>query len=549
MNDAVTWMDRLADQVIEQAGTRRVVCASGISPSGPIHLGNLREVATTHLVAEALLRRGVDAVHLHSWDDYDRLRRVPAGVEPSFEQYVGMPLAAVPDPWGAADSYADHFIDEFTGAMTRLGIGLHEVRQSVEYPSGRYNAAIRRAMDQRELVFDLITEQQAGGRNDSGAEERRRDYYPFKPYCEACGKDDTRVRSYDGEAVAYECRCGHRGQLSLADGAKISGKLVWRVDWPMRWAHERVAFEPAGEDHHAPTGSFAGGATLIRALYGVEPPQSTVYSFVTLAGANGKMSGSAGGAAIPATALDVLEPALVRWLYARRLPAQSFAIDLAPQPVQRLYDEWDRLTGTLAGPDPDPTEAAVRAYCVETAEGPVTGTARPVSFRLLGSAADLTGANRTQIARIVREHLPADERPGSDGRLLAELEPRLTCAVNWATVLLPEDERTRVADRFDRDAWDRLDDDARDGLGRLAAGLDGARDLDELTALVYGVPKQLLGLPDDALPTPELKKAQRAFFVAVYRQLCGRDTGPRIPTLLLSIGLPRARGLLVPPGQ
>ena len=63
---------------------RPLVCASGISPSGPIHMGNLREVFTTHLVAEALRRQGCEVVHLHSWDDYDRFRKVPAGVDPSF---------------------------------------------------------------------------------------------------------------------------------------------------------------------------------------------------------------------------------------------------------------------------------------------------------------------------------------------------------------------------------------------------------------------------------------------------------------------------------
>jgi len=40
-------------------------------------MGNLREVFTTHVVVEALRTRGHEVVHLHPWDDYDRLRRVP----------------------------------------------------------------------------------------------------------------------------------------------------------------------------------------------------------------------------------------------------------------------------------------------------------------------------------------------------------------------------------------------------------------------------------------------------------------------------------------
>ena len=53
-----------------------------------------------------------------------------------------------------------------------------------------------------------------------------------------------------------------------------------------------------------------------------------------------------------------------------------------------------------------------------------------------------------------------------------------------------------------------------------------------LTTLVY------------AAPSPELKKAQRAFFAALYQLLCSSDTGPRLPTLLLSIGPDRAHHLL-----
>ncbi|MGH4017798.1 MAG: lysine--tRNA ligase [Pseudonocardiaceae bacterium] len=548
MNDSRTWMDRLADEIVERSelampGTT-VVCASGISPSGPIHMGNLREVVTTHFVVEALRRRDVEAVHLHSWDDYDRLRKVPSGVDDSYQRYVGMPLSEVPDPWGQTDSYASHFIEEFTVALDALGIRMREVRQSAQYSCGVYNAAIRRALEGREVVFDTLAAQQTPGRHDRPQQDRRREYYPFRPFCEVCGRDGTRVEDYRDQTVRYSCRCSHVGAMNLADGAKISGKLVWKVDWPMRWAHERVAFEPAGEDHHAPTGSFTVGSHLVESLYGGTAPHSTVYSFVSLAGASGKMSGSAGGAAVPSTALDVLEPALVRWLYARRLPEQSFAIDLSPQPVQRLYDEWDRMAARVDGGGGDPIEARVRSYCVSTSDGDVATTPRAVPFRLLGATADVTAANRAQIVRIVRQHLPAAERGIPDDQLLRELEPRLSCAVNWATRLLPPEQRTTIARCLDAAEWDRLDERTRHALRGLVSRLGDSWDLDGLTALVYSVPKLMLGLPADAEPTPEIKKAQREFFTAMYRLLCGSDTGPRLPTLLLSIGLDRSRRLL-----
>ena len=67
---AKDWVSRLADQVITEserrAPGRPVVCASGLSPSGPIHLGNLREVMVPHLVADEIRRRGIECQHLLS---------------------------------------------------------------------------------------------------------------------------------------------------------------------------------------------------------------------------------------------------------------------------------------------------------------------------------------------------------------------------------------------------------------------------------------------------------------------------------------------------
>lgn len=68
--------------------------------------------------------------------------------------------------------------------------------------------------------------------------------------------------------------------------------------------------------------------------------------------------------------------------------------------------------------------------------------------------------------------------------------------------------------------------------------------LDGLTTLVYSIAKIQLGLPLDVKPTPELKVAQRTFFALLYHLLVGRDTGPRLPTLLLVIGAEKVRRLL-----
>ena len=82
-------------------------------------------------------------------------------------------------------------------------------------------------------------------------------------------------------------------------------------------------------------------------------------------------------------------------------------------------------------------------------------------------------------------------------------------------------------------------------LRLLAEGLRDRWSLDGLTGLVYAVPKIQAGLPPEARAgTPELKAAQRQFFVLLYRLLIGKDTGPRLPTLLLAVGEERLLHLI-----
>ncbi len=128
------WIARVSEAVEQQVervkGARAtIICASGISPSGPVHLGNLREVMTVHLIAEELRARGHQVEHLHFWDDYDRLRKIPAGVPSAFERYLGCPLADVPDPFGEYESYAARYMSEFSRGLERLGIIPRSIRQ------------------------------------------------------------------------------------------------------------------------------------------------------------------------------------------------------------------------------------------------------------------------------------------------------------------------------------------------------------------------------------------------------------------------------------
>src|ERR1700749_3486142 len=141
------WVSRLADQVITAAEGRApgkpLVAAAGLSPSGPIHLGNLREVMTPHLVADEIRRRGRECVHIISWDDYDRYRKVPAGIDPSWAEHIGKPLTPVPPPPGSAyPSWAEHFKAAMLASLAELGVVFRGISQTEMYTSGAYRDQI-----------------------------------------------------------------------------------------------------------------------------------------------------------------------------------------------------------------------------------------------------------------------------------------------------------------------------------------------------------------------------------------------------------------------
>jgi lysyl-tRNA synthetase, class I len=542
------WVARTAGEVRAEGERRHPgeapTCASGISPSGPVHLGNLRELMVPHLVADEVRKQGAPCRHILSWDDYDRLRRVPAGFPASFAEYIGRPLSAVPDPCGGHASWAEHFKDPLRESLARLGVRVTEISQTEMYTSGAYAAQIVTAMRRRADVQAVLAKYQTKRTEDADDDDPRaasaRDYYPFKPYCAACGRDDTTVTSFDDATteITYTCACGaHEGPVPVA---QVAGKLVWKVDWPMRWAYERVTFEPAGVDHSSPGSSFTVGGELVTEIFGGEMPLHFGYAFVGTSGGSSKMSGSAGRAPTPADALEIFEAPLVRWLYARRRPEQSITLAF-DQEVGRVYDEWDALSRKVADGTADVPSRTVFARASGTAEGPLPVTPRPLPFRTLASVADITAGDETQILRILRD-LTADDPVAT----LDEVRPRLDCAQAWVADYVAPADRTQIRPGPDTARLAALTDEERSALKLLTEGMAGEWSLAGLTTLLYGIPKLLRGLPISAPPTAELKAAQRAWFILLYQLLTGKETGPRLPTLLLALGQDRIRSLLAP---
>ncbi|MBO7937829.1 lysine--tRNA ligase [Streptomyces antibioticus] len=568
--ETTDWVSRFADEVIEESERRApgkpVVVASGLSPSGPIHLGNLREVMTPHLVADEIRRRGHQVRHLISWDDYDRYRKVPAGIEgvdDSWAEHIGKPLTSVPAPAGSSyPNWAEHFKAAMVESLAELGVEFDGISQTEQYTAGVYREQILHAMRHRadiDAILDQYRTKKAPAKQQqkpldeaeleaaegSGAASEddgtgSAGYFPYKPYCGNCAKDLTTVTSYDDDSteLTYTCTaCAFSETVRLNEFNR--GKLVWKVDWPMRWAFEGVIFEPSGVDHSSPGSSFQVGGQIV-GIFGGKQPIGPMYAFVGISGM-AKMSSSRGGVPTPADALKIMEPQILRWLYARRRPNQSFKIAF-DQEIQRLYDEWDKLDAKVADGTVLPADAAAHSRAVRTAAAELPRTPRPLPYRTLASVADITAGHQDQALRIL-----SDLDPGNPLGSLDEARPRFDKAEAWINTHVPADQRTIVREEPDTDLLKSLDEASQQSLRLLLDGLAAHWSLDGLTHLVYGVPKVQAGFSADATPKelpPEIKTAQRTFFALLYHLLVGRDTGPRLPTLLLAVGQERVRTLL-----
>jgi lysyl-tRNA synthetase, class I len=504
--EPIHWAESLADQVIERfPDVATYTGAAGISPSGPVHFGNFRDVSVTLSVLDALKGRGKQVRFVYSWDDFDRFRKVPDGVPASFSEHIGKPLSAVPDPDGKYPSYAKRYETEFEQDMTKLGLKLDYRYQTELYQAGTYDELILTALKKREQIAKILLSfmsDKAKGAKGIKDRDYVDGYFPVGVYSPDSGKDTTRVTGFDGmRTLTYEDT--DTGQTDTVEiGKDRNVKLAWKVDWPMRWVHESVNFEPGGMDHAAPGSSFDAGDQIIKLVYDSKPPVHTGYGLVGIQGTTGKMSGSAGTGVSVGQLLEIYEPELLKWLYIRKQPKQYFALAFDSE-IYRQYDEYDRIQGSG---QPIPFRQAVAfGQIVQWDEGKLEGLLR---------ATDMKYDKASVKSRLPRAKYWV-EKYNPDEQIKLLTKPNAAYAKR-----LGQAERARI---------NQLRDELKPGGGETVKALE---------ELVYGIPK------DAKAPDEKNRQQQRAFFKDVYNLLIRKDTGPRLGTFLWATDRRRVLDLL-----
>ena len=153
----------MADKIIREKGDKELyTCASGITPSGTVHIGNFREIITVELVVRALREKGRNVRFIYSWDDYDVFRKVPRNMpDPELlEKYLRFPITLVPDTTGRAENYARGNEKAVEDILPAVGVHPEYLYQAERYRSNRYAEDIRHALEHRDEIRAIFETEQ-----------------------------------------------------------------------------------------------------------------------------------------------------------------------------------------------------------------------------------------------------------------------------------------------------------------------------------------------------------------------------------------------------
>jgi len=473
------WAERVA---VSLGGGPHVVM-SGISPSGNIHVGNLREVLVAEAVARALWEQGEQARLIFHADTMDPLRKISAGAPAEFERYIGHSLSSVPDPQGCHESYAEHFLAPFEAALEEMGVEIEVLRSHELYEQGVYTGVTREALECAEELRSIL--QEVSGR------EMPEGWSPYLPRAASGDLTGNRVLEHvpQDDSVVFEDREGER---QSADYSRGEGKLGWRVELAARWKALGVTFEPFGKDHTSRGGSTDTADRMTTEVFDYPVPGRYHYEWLQIRGV-GAMSSSKGVVLLPGDLLRIMPPEALRQMVLGRDPSSAHDIDLG-EGFPQFMDQY------LASVERE-----------------------PVPFSHLVTLSQTVGEDASSAAEMLGRGGYADA--AADTESVGE---KLHYAYNWAREWAPDSYRFEILEEMPEAAHE-LDEEQRHYLGVVAGRLDSSLDGDDMQNMLYATAKEMAIKP---------KKA----FSAIYVSLLGEKSGPRAGPFLASVPAETVRG-------
>ena len=502
--DTMHWADVIAEEIASRCD--RPLIATGISPTGHIHVGSLREAITAEAVRSALERRGSDVKLIYLIDSFDPLRRKYEFLPESFEEHVKKPICRIPCPCGRHRTYADHFIQPFLEAMKAIDVKCEIIWTHELYEQGKFAEMTDAALMKRDKVINILTEVSQKEKND--------DYAPYNPLCPECGKfvKQPDLDSYAYPYVPYKCEnCGHEGKADIRKG---DGKLTWRLEWPAKWKIFSTSVEPFGKDHAAAGGSYDTGKRIVKEIFDGEAPYPIPYEFVQLKG-KGQMHKSTGSSVTGTDAISMTPPEVLMYTFLRVNPERHIDYDSGIG-ILDMADEYDRMESLyFEGGATEAEENAVSAYGLSKHKIPEKMPLH-IPYRHLVNVVQMTD-DMDGVLRILKRNGDIDNATKED---LARLDQRVRCVRFWLNGFAPDMVKFSVSKKMP-DV--KLSDDEKAYLRSLAAPLSASEwNAESIHNIVSETGKNS-------------KIGTKGGFQALYKILINRTAGPRLGHFLATM--------------
>lgn len=515
------WADQVARRVIKERGDKKkYTLAAGITPSGTIHIGHFREVITVDLVKRALESKGKKVRFLYSWDDFDRLRKVPGNLpkKTMLKEHLGYPVSDVPDPFDCHKTYAKHFEKEFEESVPPLGMKIDFLYQHDKYKKNTYAENIKKILKNRHKIKLILDKYRK--------EPLKESYWPVFIFCSKCKTDFTKVLDWDGGYIlTYHCNtCKQDHETNFKKDKPGIVSLPWRVDWPMRWAFEGVDFEPGGKEHSTPGGSRTTASIIVKDVFGAEPPVYQMYDYVIVKGVGGKMSSSLGNVILAADMLKVYPPEVLRYIFAGTKPAREFSISMDDEAFKVLEDFYkcERIYYGTESVNKREKAHWSRVYEMSIIAKPTKSMPVQPNYR---HCLELINIHQTPEAALeaVRE-----KEKISKNYDLERYKVLLKNARNWLDLTKDERYIFKVNTKAPKV---KLTKEQKAGISDLtlilAEKLDEGKLANKMRAVIVA----------NDIPA-------RDFYQLVYKILIGKNAGPRLAPFILAIGQEKVRKLL-----
>lgn len=481
-----------------------VIFETGYGPSGLPHIGTFGEVARTTMVRQAFQILSDRPTRLIAFsDDMDGMRKVPDNVPniKETEQYLGLPLTKVPDPFGSNLSFGSANNERLKAFLDQFGFDYEFYSATDCYSSGDFDETLLKVLERYDAVINVIL--------PTLGEERRKTYSPFLPVCPKTGKVlqvPVVDRNVEAGTITYEDEDGSHVEVPVTGG---HCKLQWKVDWAMRWTALGVDYEMAGKDL---IDSVTLSSKITRILGGTPPEGFNYELFLDENGA--KISKSKGnGLTIEGWLKYAAPESLSLYMFQSPRKAKRLYFDVIPKAV----DEYVKFLDAFDGQDAD-KQLGNPVWHIHNGQPPAEDM--PISFGLL---LNLVGASHADSPAKLWQFI-SKYAPGATPENHPLLDRLVGFAIAYYQDFVAPTRQFRAPEGKEIQAMEEL-----------LAFLDGAAEdmaAEDIQNEIYALGKKYEFDP------------LRDWFKALYETLLGQSQGPRMGSFIALYGGANSKELI-----